>query len=137
MARTTFSFLEGYPVVDVTFPYADGVGRTSRRLVVDTGFTGRSALILDPRDHLTLRHKPHRTALVRGALAGSQDRISLVCSMPSLSYESILIAIVADLAPLSLPSEADGLAGLTFLDQFQAWGAEHDADGAWQFYLET
>ena len=137
MPRTSFSFHEGYPVVEVTFSRADRRGPVVRRLVVDTGFTGRSSFTLRLQDRLSLLSKRSEPADVLGALSGTQDRVSIVCSVPSIAFEGILIAIVTDLAPLRLPSGVDGLAGLTFLEHFRAWGAERNAVGAWGFFLET
>lgn len=59
------------------------------------------------------------------------------CSIPAISFDRNLAAIVTDIDSLSLPAGVDGMAGLTFLRQFKSWGAECGRAGSWQFYLAT
>jgi hypothetical protein len=48
--------------------------------------------------------------------------------MATLSWPS-REATIADVSSLSLPSDVEGLAGLSFLRQFARWGAERSEVG--------
>jgi hypothetical protein len=73
---------------------------------------------------------------VSGALTGEQVRAWVKCRVPEIGFQSTLIAIMTDLAPLSLPLGVHGMVGLSFLRRFSRWGAEHSTDG-WRFYLSA
>lgn len=104
------------------------------RLVVDSGFSGRSAFVLaDKWQHVSWADVvPSQAA---GALSGPQQRGWVHCSIRQLAWQRRLIAIFADINPLVLPDDADGIAGLSFLRNFDAWGAARTISGQWQFQL--
>lgn len=135
MPAASQPFLDGYPVVRVEFPRRDGGGTLGRTLVVDSGFTGLSALALSPADGRLIRRWDAASADVRGALTGRAERIWATCVIPSLGFRRTVKAICADLAPLALPPGAHGIVGLTFLQEFVLWGARRGADGVWRFEL--
>jgi len=121
-------------VVELEFLAPEG-GFRSVRLLVDSGFTGRSSFVL-AEDAVDLIRAEIPPAPAIGALQGLQNRGWVTCRIPALSFERTLIAIVADVSSLSLPSGVDGLAGLRFLRQFVRWGAERSENG-WQFFLSN
>jgi hypothetical protein len=133
VASITFPFRAGYPVVELVFLAPDG-RRASRRLVVDTGFTGVSAFVLPAAD-ASLADRSGPAGHVSGALTGVQDRSWLIASVPALRFRSSLLCICTDVSTLALPPGATGLAGLTFLQRFHHWGATRDASSAWSFEL--
>ncbi len=137
MTRALFPFHDDYPVVDVALTRADGAGTTIRRLLLDTGFTGRSVFVLSTDDETLLSHRPLRDGTVCGALTGSQQRMWVIAGVPRIGFLGSFVAIVTGLGPLGLPSGVQGMAGLTFLQRFRAWGAERGTDGEWRFFLET
>jgi hypothetical protein len=122
--------------VEVALRHATGGGLSLLRLIVDTGFTGRSALVLAAGDSGVLSRRAGLGGEVRGALTGQQQRGWVSCSVVGAQRTRMLLAIFADLGPLSLPHGTNGMAGLTFLQEFAAWGAEADASGRWQFFLD-
>jgi len=69
-----------------------------------------------------------------GALHGEQNRAWVTCRITEIGFQKTLIAILADLEPLSLPEGVRGMVGLSFLRHFARWGAEQSADG-WRFFL--
>jgi hypothetical protein len=103
-------------------------------LLVDSGFTGESELVLSV-DAEDLAWTPISSAQVTGALQGQQDRALVMCRASGLKPEWLLVAILADLSHLSLPKDVDGIVGLRFLRRFARWGAEWTADAGWQFFL--
>ena len=119
-------------VIEIEFLKLDGEVR-SLKLLVDSGFTGKSSFVLTD-NALDLFRAEIQPANAVGALQGQQNRAWVTCRIPELSFQSTLIAIVADISSLSLPSEVEGMAGLTFLRQFARWGAEQSETG-WQFLL--
>ncbi len=119
-------------LVQIEFLKLDGTSR-SLKLLVDTGFTGKSSFVLS-EDAVDLMRAPYHPAQVAGALQGQQDRGWVMCCVPAISFRRTLIAIIADTSSLSLPHEVAGLAGLTFLRQFPRWGAEQSNAG-WRFFI--
>lgn len=103
------------------------------QLLVDTGFTGTSSVILglDAADLIRAEVPPSQAT---GALQGAQDRGWVTCRVPELGCEHTLIAIITDVSALSLPEGVQGMAGLSFLRYFTRWGAEQAA-GGWRFFL--
>jgi hypothetical protein len=121
-------------VIAVEFLTADGSYRRLN-LLVDSGFTGRSSLVLgdDAGDLVRAATAP---AAGSGALSGEQDRAWVTCRIADIGFQRTVIAILTDLTPLSLPADVQGMPGLTFLRQFDRWGAEQSA-GSWQFFLAS
>jgi hypothetical protein len=103
------------------------------KLLVDSGFTGKSSVIL-PKDKVALIRAEIPATHVSGALEGAQDRGWVTCRIPGLNFRCTLIAIFADLGSLSLPPGIQGMVGLSFLRNFARWGAEK-VDDAWRFFL--
>ena len=132
MATAYYRSLENAEVVDVVFSTQHG-GIRLLKLLVDSGFTGKSSFVLGD-DALELVRAEMPPAQATGALQGAQDRGWVSCRIPDLSFQRTLIAILTDLSPLSLPPGVQGMAGLSFLRQFARWGAEQTVDG-WQFFL--
>jgi hypothetical protein len=119
-------------VIEVEFLKLNG-GISTLRLLVDSGFSGRSSFVL-PEHFSELFRAEVPAAQTVGALQGMRHRAWVTCRIPALSFQATLIAICADTASLSLPSAVDGLAGLAFLRHFSRWGAEQ-TDAGWQFFL--
>ena len=135
MAIIYFASLADCDVVEVEFVAFDG-RRFPARLFVDSAFTGASSFVLpDNLPDLALANLSSAYAV--GALAGRQQRALVRCSIPALSFERNLAAILTDLSALSLPAGVDGMVGLTFLRQFKRWGADCDGQGTWHFLLAT
>ncbi len=132
MASVSFPGFDAAEVIEVEFVGAQG-GVRSLKLLVDTGFSGRSGVIIgtDAGDLVRARLPATQTT---GALKGQQDRAWVTCRVPGLSFQATLIAIIADISVLSLPRGVDGMAGLTFLRHFARWGAEETPAG-WRFFL--
>jgi hypothetical protein len=103
------------------------------KLLVDSGFTGQSCLVLG-NDSADLIQAVTAPAAVSGALSGEQSRAWVTCRVPEIGFQKTVIAILTDLAPLALPDGVGGMAGLSFLRQFTRWGAEQSAD-VWRFFL--
>lgn len=92
------------------------------RLFVDSGFTGGTSFILHD-DLQPYGHANLPSAQTAGALAGIQNRILVRCRIDSLAFQRNLSAVLAEIDSLSLPPDVQGMVGLTFLLQFQQWGA--------------
>src|SRR5262245_3261514 len=122
MACAYFASLESAEAIEVEFVPLHGDTRRLK-LLVDTGFSGRSSVVLGPTS-CDLARAVFPSAETTGALRGPQTRIWVTCSIPGLSFRATMIAIVADLKPLSLPDGVDGMIGLSFLRHFVRWGAE-------------
>ena len=103
MATWSFAYHEGLPVVDLDFALVPTVGVTRRRLAVDSGFTGRSAFVLQPSDVVPLSQGLGPEGVARGALVGRQRRMWVTYSLPSLTSENIALAIAGPLDSLGLP----------------------------------
>jgi hypothetical protein len=132
MAIVHYRSLADAEIVDVEFVPLRGRSR-SLKLLVDSGFTGTSSLILgnDSRD---LIHAVMLPAQATGALRGAQDRAWVACRIRALAFEKKLIAIITNITQLSLPPRVNGMAGLGFLRQFALWGSERTAR-RWRFFL--
>ena len=123
----------GAEIVDVEF-VTPSVTSRSLRLLVDSGFTGKSSLVLDRHD-IDLVWASVPPAIASGALQGRQNRAWVTCRIPGLSFEWTMIAILGEVSDLSLPPGVNGMAGLRFLRHFTRWGAERRDASRWQFFL--
>ena len=132
MPTEYFPSLENAEVIQVEFLTLQEEVH-SYKLLVDSGFTGSSSVILGTDAAALVRAEIPATQ-TSGALQGEQNRGWVTCRVPSLNFQCTLIAIIADLAPLSLPPDVQGMAGLSFLRHFARWGAEQGEDG-WRFFL--
>lgn len=132
MGMTSWHSAEDAELIDVDFVRLDGE-RRSLKLLVDSGFTGGSSFVLG-EDTIDLVRATYDPAEVVGAIQGQQNRAWVLCQIPAMRFQRMLIAIITDTSRLSLPEGVEGLAGLTFLRQFHRWGAErHQA--VWRFFL--
>lgn len=132
MPTVSFPSLDDAEVVEVEFLTLSGECRRLK-LLVDSGFTGQSSIVLGVNEDDLIR-AVMAPATATGALHGEQNRAWVTCRIPEIGFQRTLIAILADLAPLSLPEGIRGMVGLSFLRQFARWGAQQSADG-WQFSL--
>jgi hypothetical protein len=132
MPTVSFPSFVDAEVIEVDFLKLNGDTHTLR-LLVDSGFSGRSSFVLPQHVSEVFRAEVPAVQTV-GALQGTRNRAWVTCRIPALSYQATLIAICADTASLSLPPDVEGLAGLAFLRQFSRWGAER-TDTGWQFFL--
>ena len=133
MATATFPSPERAEVIEVELQTSAGDYRRLR-LLVDSGFTGQSSLVLGA-DAADLVRAATAPAPVSGALHGEQNRAWVTCRIAAIGFQRTVIAILTDLSPLSLPPGVEGMAGLSFLRHFNRWGAEQPA-GSWQFFLD-
>jgi hypothetical protein len=132
MPAVYFPSREEAEVVEVDFLMLAG-GSRRLKLLVDSGFTGQSSFILgDHTDDLIWAVLDPTTTT--GALHGQRDRAWVKCRIPEIGFQKTLIAILADVSPLSLPNDIRGMVGLSFLRQFSRWGGEQSSDG-WRFVL--
>jgi hypothetical protein len=132
MATAYYGSLDEAEVVSVEFLTLQGEAR-SLQLLVDSGFTGKSSVILG-KDAMDLVRAEVPPAQATGALQGPQNRAWVTCRIAGLRLQSTLIAIITDIAPLLLPPGVQGMVGLSFLRQFSRWGSERTTSG-WQFFL--
>lgn len=137
MPAARFPYYRGLPTVLLSFAVFGSEDEAVRRLLVDSGFTGESSLILPKDDCYRFGQREATVNQVGGAIQGIHQRVWVSCELPELSFQSSLIAIAADVSAFSLPDGIDGLAGLPFLNQFVRWGGERTRAGAWDFVLET
>jgi hypothetical protein len=133
MAVVTFPSLDDCEVIEVEFITLAGEAE-HRRLLVDSGFTGESSIVLGQDDDGLIR-ATFDHAIATGALQGEQKRAWVKWRVPGLGLQKTSIAILADLEPLSLPEGKRGMVGLTFLRNFIRWGAEQSAEG-WRFFAD-
>jgi hypothetical protein len=133
MAIAYFPCLVDADTIEVTF-FRPAGGAVALRLLVDSGFTGQSSFVLSDLAH-DLAYTTAPSSQAAGAIQGRQHRVVVFCRVPGLPFQSVAIAILADLAPLALPAGVQGIAGLKFLRQFRRCGAEQDDLGAWRFFL--
>ena len=131
-----FPFFHGLPTVLVTLEAARPRAQGTRRLLVDSGFTGNSAFVLSTEDVQRFRRRAAPSSHVSGALSGTFERGWVKCSMSELDFSRHLMAISSDLSSLALPTGIDGLAGLAFLNLFSRWSAERSASNDWTFVLQ-
>jgi hypothetical protein len=108
MATVYYPSLDDADVIHVEFLTLQG-GVRSLKLLVDSGFTGRSSVILG-NDAAELVRAQIQAAQATGALRGAQNRAWVSCRIPELSFQSTLIAIITDLTQLSLPPDVQGMA---------------------------
>ena len=134
MATVAFHSLDNAEVIDVEFVNLQGQSRLLK-LLVDSGFTGSSSVILG-NDTTELIRAQIPATQTTGALQGAQNRAWVTCRIPQVGFQCTLIAIITDVSPLLLPSGVQGMAGLSFLRQFARWGAKRTEDG-WQFFLSN
>lgn len=135
MAIVRFESRDDCDLVEVQFVSSHG-SLSDVRLLVDSGFTGASSFVLsDKLRKLALANLS--SAHAAGALMGRQPRVLVQCRIPTVLFDRKLSAILADLEPLSLPSDVVGMVGLTFLRQFRGWGGERGLQGKWRFFLST
>ena len=132
MPIVCFPSLTHGEVIEVDFLKLNG-DATTLRLLVDSGFSGRSSFVLPEHVSEVFRAEVPAAETI-GALQGIRNRAWVTCRIEALSFQATLIAIYGDTAPLSLPPNVEGLAGLGFLRQFSRWGAER-TDTGWQFSL--
>src|ERR1700732_2558014 len=118
MATVVYHSLQDAEIIDLDFLTLQGEVR-KQRLLVDTGFTGKSSLVLS-RDAVDLFRAMLPATQAAGALHGSQDRAWVTCTIPELGFHRTVIAIVTDISQLSLPTGLQGMAGLSFLRLFHA-----------------
>src|SRR3982750_4204997 len=100
MPTVTFPSADAAEVIEVEFAAAGGHRRL--KLLVDSGFTGQSSLVLG-EDAADLIRAVAAPAPVTGALQGEQNRAWVSCRITDLGFTHTLIAILTDLSPLSLP----------------------------------
>ncbi len=132
MTSVFYPSLSDAEVVDVEFLKLDGDVR-SLRLLVDSGFTGTSSLVL-PVTAVDLIRAALPAKDITGALQGLHDRGWVTARVAGLDFQETVIAIITDTTSLALPSGVEGLAGLIFLRQFAGWGGQRTENG-WQFFL--
>jgi predicted aspartyl protease len=132
MACVSFPAYDAAEVIEAEFVTAQG-GTRSLKLLVDTGFSGRSSVIIGA-DASELVRATLPDTQTTGALQGQQNRAWVTCRISGLNFQATIIAIIADVSVLSLPLGVDGMAGLSFLRHFARWGAEETASG-WRFFL--
>lgn len=133
MASVAFPFHAGHPVVEILLRAPNGTN-ASRRLAVDSGFTGMSAFVL-PTSDTSLADRSGPAGHVSGAISGLQERVWVIASVPSIRFHYPFLAICTNVSSLLLPSGIDGLAGLTFLQRLHQWGAHRDGVGKWSFEI--
>lgn len=129
MATVSFPFYKGCVVTEVEFHRNDGPGKVTRRLLIDSGFTGQSAFVLSSSDESILIQRIAPDSTTQGALRGRQRRIWVTCELAGLQFQDTLLAICTDLAPLALPIGVSEVGGLRFLCCFSGWGGERGMNG--------
>src|SRR5260221_3705292 len=115
MATVYFPSRDDVEVIDVEFLTPQG-GSRSLKLLVDSGFTGKSSVVLGDDAFELIRAKMPPTQAT-GALRGAQERGWVTCRIPRLGFQCTLIAILTDLSPLSLPPAIQGMAAVSVLRQ--------------------
>jgi hypothetical protein len=134
MASVSFPSLDRAEVIEVELISLDENSR-SFRLLVDTGFSGRSSMILG-KDASEFFRASLPASEVSGALTGPQERAWVTCRIQALQFQATVIAIIADLSKLRLPPGVAGMVGLTFLRNFAGWGARR-IEATWRFHLHN
>ena len=132
MPTDQFPSLEDAEIVEIDFLTLAG-GNRRLKLLVDSGFTGQSSIILGD-EHNDLIRAVMEPAPASGALHGEQNRAWVMCRIPEIGLQKTLIGILTDLSPLSLPEGIRGMVGLSVLRLFTRWGAEKSGD-RWKFFL--
>jgi predicted aspartyl protease len=132
MSTASFSSLANADILEIELiPLTGEIQRV--RLLVDSGFTGTSSLVL-PSEFAEFIRADLPEAETSGALHGFQKRGWVSCQVVGMRSRQTVIAIFTDVSVLSLPDNVVGMVGLTFLRQFTQWGAALSATG-WQFSL--
>ena len=134
MAIVWFPSADAHDVVQIELRRLDG-SMAPVRLLVDSGFAGESCFVL-PEAAAEFALAAVSASHTAGALRGRQRRALVTCCIPELSFERHLIAIIADTSSLALPGDVAGIAGLSFLRQFERWGGRRRSRGDWEFFLE-
>ncbi len=129
-------YFRDVPTVTVAFWEAKSVQPVTRRLMIDSGFTGLSSFVLSADDCVRFKRWPAEPGRIRGAITGIHNRCWVKCSISELNFNGLLVSVASDFSTLPLPKGVDGLAGLSFLSRFIRWGGEQDASGNWSFLLE-
>ncbi|MBM4044322.1 MAG: hypothetical protein FJ279_04345 [Planctomycetes bacterium] len=136
MARESWAYVKGVPVVEVAFELADGSGTLVRRLQVDTGFYGPLAsFVLSQADcqAVEMLPGPFLHSLDAHGNAMLQPTAVVRATIPSLNLRTEGVAVCM----ATVPGEHDGLVGLRFLDEhFARWGSERDSSGNRRLWLE-
>jgi len=133
MPTIHFASLPDAEIVSAEFEKLDG-SIIARHLPVDTGFSGASGVLLSIQD-ADLMWAKLPFANTSGALQGQQQRGVVRVGIAGLLAPRGMAALFADLTSLSLPAGVQGMAGLSFLREFDRWGAERQSDGSWRFGL--
>src|SRR5438046_1033994 len=107
MAIAFFPSLGHADTVEVVFVKPDG-GEGRLRLLVDSGFTGQSSVVL-PDSAAGLGHAPATTSQVTGALQGVQRRVVVTFRITALAFETSALAIVTETSGLALPPGVHGM----------------------------
>ena len=132
MSTASFASLANADIIEVELNPLTGDAKRVR-LLVDSGFTGTSSLVL-PNELAEFSQADLPESETSGALHGLQKRGWDSCQVLGMSSRQTVIAIFTDVSVLSLPENVVGMVGLTFLRQFSQWGAALTATG-WQFSL--
>src|SRR5437867_5091009 len=132
MSAASFESLSDADIVEVELIALDGESHRMR-LLVDSGFTGTSSLVLPEELSRFIRADLPETE-TSGALRGLQRRGWVTARVLGLETQRTVIAIFTDVSVLSLPDRTAGMVGLSFLRQFSRWGAERN-DAGWRFEL--
>ncbi len=98
MAAVYFRSLDEAEVIDVEFLKPQG-GVRLFKLLVDSGFTGKSSVVLGQEASELVRAQVP-PAQVSGALQGAQDRGWVTCRIPELNSQCTIIAIITDTSVL-------------------------------------
>src|SRR5258707_15050190 len=106
MTIAYFPSLVNAEVIEVGFAATTG-GSLNLHLFVDSGFTGSSWFILS-RQLVNVATSPAPAVHAFGAIHGIQQRVTVHCRIPIISYQARGVAIVTDLGPLGLPTGIDG-----------------------------
>lgn len=116
-------------IVSAEFEKLDG-SIARRTLCVDTGFTGASGVLLSLQ-YIGLAWAKVRPAATGGALQRQQQRGIVRLGVARLIPPQSKFALFADLTTLSFPAGVEGMVGLTFLREFDRWGAERQSDSSY------
>ncbi len=137
MTSLTIPFHHGIPTITLLLMRRTTGQCVTRRLMVDSGFTGKCDLLLSNDDCRDFHVRFARSTEVGGAITGTHRLVWVKCALPELTFERTVRSLGADLATMSLPNGIEGLVGLSFLTRFAAWGGRQDnSRQSWDFVLE-
>ena len=102
MGTVFFHSSEYAEVIEVEFVTISGEPR-SLKLLVDSGFTGKSSFVL-PEPSLDLVLAEHQPAQAIGALQGEQNRAWVTCRIPAISFQRTLVAIMSITSSRRVPA---------------------------------